>query len=1058
VWSPVSDIIHNFNMVTPVDSNWNKQVMKVGFKLETFNGEGGDNAWREWKLKFIARADIIGTAEAYSNQVHNRYLELVASTSVDVDAEKAALIKKDKLAYAELLIITKGTPNYIVGELQENQNCMFKAEAAWIALTNKYEQRSIPKKMELKRQYTNAKMSPGQDPDDFMRDQDYIRQELRRNGHAISDNEFLQDCVLKLPEKVYSEFITMIEMDLDNMTLDQYKTQVRAFYSRKVKNSSTSLAPSALMAAGSRFGGVTNSNEQGGRPFKGTCNYCKKIGHKKADCRKRIRDERSRRDNGDSAGGGGDSNRSRRSATVPALVTTGYHAGTASEPDKWVIDCGATQHVTGSVRGMVNLTKASGLVMGFDGKCETVTEVGELPVIIRSADGITINTRLRNVKVVPSIGDRSLFSVKAAMTTSGKVKINFDNTYQKGKPTISIDRHVIPTTEDDLGLYCIQFERSGSTDVDACYVSNSTMDINILHERMGHIQQIDIKRIAHQYGIKLTGSLHECAGCALGKSTRHAVPKQTDRMVDQPLSQVHTDFSGPVSVRSVYKGYTYMQVFVDAKTRAATVYFTQFKDADTAGENLEQYINEVVNPLGHNINVIRSDGGEAAGADFGAVCKQHDIRQEFTSAHTPQQNGIAEAFIRTITMRATTMLQAAKLDLSYWAFAITAATYAYNRTPHAALNGKSPLEALTGNKPSIEHIRTFGTLAFVHKEPGSRRKFEARSRPGILVGLDRHRSDNCYLVWIPSTKSLLRSIHVVIHEKTLYADHIKSNVSNQQLDDDSPLLSIDKFQSLVDDLGIQVEGVTERISPQIMTEEEDSPQIQTHTETPQEALASPIIQHNLGDAHDEETVNTTASRCNADDDLYVRDPAVTRSRGRGTTGIMLEKEHGGVKVVQQQQPQQRSSNDQHIDTGMLAAFIDNSIVALDGDMLDAVLSAVPLEDEPVSYDDALNTPDSEQWKAAMTNELNAQKQNQTFTEAELPSGHSAIKTKWVYKLKRNSAGHPIKYKARVVAKGFTQTQGVDFNEVFAPTAGLTVIRVLLSLAVQYQWHTRACRH
>jgi gag-polypeptide of LTR copia-type len=65
------------------------------------------------------------------------------------------------------------------------------AEAAWLALTNKYEQRSAARKIELKRQYTNATMQSHQDPDEFMRDMDFARQQLKDNGHNISDEEFL---------------------------------------------------------------------------------------------------------------------------------------------------------------------------------------------------------------------------------------------------------------------------------------------------------------------------------------------------------------------------------------------------------------------------------------------------------------------------------------------------------------------------------------------------------------------------------------------------------------------------------------------------------------------------------------------------------------------------------------------------------------------------------------------------------------------------------------------------------------------------------------------------
>jgi hypothetical protein len=66
----------------------------------------------------------------------------------------------------------------------------------------------------------------------------------------------------------------------------------------------------------------------------------------------------------------------------------------------------------------------------------------------------------------------------------------------------------------------------------------------------------------------------------------------------------------------------------------------------------------------------------------------------------------------------------------------------------------------------------------------------------------------------------------------------------------------------------------------------------------------------------------------------------------------------------------------------------------------------------------------------------------------LPSGCKAIGLKWVFKVKRDPTGKIVKYKARLIAKGYAQIQGVDYDEVFAPIARLETVRLLLALAAQ----------
>jgi hypothetical protein len=91
------------------------------------------------------------------------------------------------------------------------------------------------------------------------------------------------------------------------------------------------------------------------------------------------------------------------------------------------------------------------------------------------------------------------------------------------------------------------------------------------------------------------------------------------------------------------------------------------------------------------------------------------------------------------------------------------------------------------------------------------------------------------------------------------------------------------------------------------------------------------------------------------------------------------------------------------------------------------------------------------WQAVMQEEINSVKRNQAWELADLPQGHRAITLKWVYKLKRNEAGEIVKHKARLIACGFMQQEGIDFDEVFALVARMESVRLLLTLAAQEGW-------
>ncbi|KAH9793888.1 hypothetical protein KPL71_004697 [Citrus sinensis] len=121
------------------------------------------------------------------------------------------------------------------------------------------------------------------------------------------------------------------------------------------------------------------------------------------------------------------------------------------------------------------------------------------------------------------------------------------------------------------------------------------------------------------------------------------------------------------------------------------------------------------------------------------------------------------------------------------------------------------------------------------------------------------------------------------------------------------------------------------------------------------------------------------------------------------------------------------------------------------DMVIAYALPVIDDDIPNTFDEALRSNESDQWKQAMEEEMKSLHQNQTWELVKLPKGKRAIGNKWVYTKKQGSSNQTThRYKARLVAKGFAQKKGIDYNEVFSPVVKHTSIRILLALVAEYE--------
>lgn len=489
------------------------------------------------------------------------------------------------------------------------------------------------------------------------------------------------------------------------------------------------------------------------------CYYCGKTGHIKHECRKLQAELKDKQESTAAA-----------QAVIDKPSVSGHYFAAVgnysavTEQDDWIGDSGASHHMSYRREWFKTFTEIPEGTLGITvGNEDTIYARGRGEIDIVSIVGNKcINRTLADVLYVPKISKNS-FSLGAITDKGISVQVEKEKLklFSDGK-IVGLGRRI------SNGMYIMNFKILSETAANVASVGES---LDVWHERIGHTNYKIVKKMATSdavFGMKVTkstisGSKNNeqfCEGCVLGKICRKPFKESATR-VKKPGELIHFDICGPMSTES-FGGSKFIAVFTD--DLSGMIAAKPMKSKADIVEHVDNLITEV-SAAGHKIQRMRSDNAkEFISADMKKLMSKHTILQELLSPYCPQQNGRAERQNRTLVEMARSMLTSAKLPTALWSEAVNAAAQIRNMIPLERLDWKSPYEVWYGNKPSIDHLRIYGSKAYELIDEQHRSKFDAKCKIMRQVGYEPKRK--AYRLWEPVTRKIVVRHNVTIDESS----------------------------------------------------------------------------------------------------------------------------------------------------------------------------------------------------------------------------------------------------------------------------------------------------
>lgn len=527
----------------------------------------------------------------------------------------------------------------------------------------------------------------------------------------------------------------------------------------------------------------------------------------------------------------------------------------------------------------------------------------------------------------------------------------------------------------------------------------SFVSTEVWHNRLGHVHQDAMFRIAPivETGAKKMEDV--CDSCIRGKMRRTSFPKKGESETKRVLEKIHSDVAGPIKPQSL-GGSKFFVSFIDDYSNFITV--LTMKKKSEVFHLFKNYQKKVELQLNVEIVEFQSDnGGEYVSIEFSKHLESCGITHKTTVAGTPSQNGKAERLNQTLLNSVRCMLIKSACPKIFWAEALDTASYLRNFCPSVSIGNKIPFE-IWNDRPlalkDLKHLRVFGCQAWAAILNSG--KLEERAEECVMLGYPKGQKG--YKLWSLKRKRVIVSRDVHFQERKFPFKDKKKNETKKK----------NVWVDYEEDANSSEEEGQYNFYGNIRNEESSEEENEEEEDNEEE------------EENEVEEVETESDTSVQEDfeDIPENDEDQREEGGENNGGPRRSTREKKEKIPCQ------------LSCCKLAKVLGDEEVEI-----------------PQTVQQALNSPHANQWKDAMNEEFEVLLEKETWELVKRRSNMNVIGCKWVFAIKRDHRGKVIKFKARLVAQGFRQIAGVDFGETYSPVMKRRCLRILVAIAVENDW-------
>ncbi|GJU55044.1 putative ribonuclease H-like domain-containing protein [Tanacetum coccineum] len=416
---------------------------------------------------------------------------------------------------------------------------------------------------------------------------------------------------------------------------------------------------------------------------------------------------------------------------------------------------------------------------------------------------------------------------------------------------------------------------------------------------------------------------------------------------------------------------------------------------------LKTFITGIENQINHKVKTIRCDNGiEFKNNDMNQFCRMKGIKREFSVARTPQQNGVAKRNNRTLIEAARTILADLLLPTTFWAEVVNTSCYVQNRVlvnPLGKFDEKADEGFLVRYSINSKAFRVFNTRT---------RKVE----------------ENMHITFLENKPNVAGSGPDWLFDIDLLTNSMNNepitawNQTNRNAED---AVADDAGKKITEEPANEGERNGQEKEGEASNKEGDQ-----HVQDLRAELDKLLVQQKEGYANNTNKVSTISPSVSVAGQSFVNDLP--------TDPLM---------------PDLEDTTDL-LNTGIFSGAYDDEDVGAEADLnnLETTMNVSPIPTTRIHKDHPKDQIIRDINLATQTRRMINISKEHAMRLVDLPKGKHAIGTKCVYKNKKDERGIVVRNKERLVAQGYTQEEGIDYDKVFAPVARIEAIRLFLAHA------------